>query len=247
MTTCFEIENRYFGDNVAQDMGGLAEIFLRRQRPDYEEIRARLESDHEYVALREQEQREREARQAAEEEESRVETWKRRYFEAAPVTCAARAWNAENTPGVTAVNQWLANGCKTNLILRGGVGCGKTSAACVAVKSWTEPVRNRLTRHVAWLRPDQLVSAVMHSYDENAPKLRDWIVLDDIGRESKSDFVEAFCELLDMPDMVIIGTTNLTKQQIRERYDARLVDRLNDSCIAIDLPGRSLRRQDGGF
>jgi DNA replication protein DnaC len=111
------------------------------------------------------------------------------------------------------------------------------------VKHWTkggEPV--------AWLMHDQLVSAVLHSYDENSPRLHRRVVVDDMGRERKAEFADALCDLLDMQDRTILITSNLTTKQFKERYtDARLLDRLNDSCVAVRLTAPSMRSQTGGF
>ena len=205
------------------------------------------------------------SREAARKERGaayRADLWRRRYRNAAPVRAADVAWDARDTPAVRAVRDWVKDPVR-HLVLRGGVGCGKTTAACVAVKHWVEPTSMLVAhdydyppgvridwheRHeVAWLRPDQLVSAVLHDYDEHSPKLRKYVVLDDMGLETKADFAAALCELLDRPDYVLLITTNLTKQRMRERYDMRVVDRLNNSGRAVDLPEKSMRRQDGGF
>jgi len=190
--------------------------------------------------------------------------WRGRYKLAARDVAAATAWDAHNTPAVRAVHDWLPDP-RRHLVLRGGVGCGKTTAACVAVKHWVSPAHMsiylpydevpgpgisndlHLRHEVAWLRPDQLVSAVLHDYDEKSPQLRRYIVLDDMGLETKADFAVALCELLDRPDHTLLITTNLTKQRIRDRYDTRVVSRLNNAARAVDLPGQSMRRQDGGF
>jgi len=192
----------------------------------------------------------------------RADLWRRRYRRAAPVRIADAAWDARDTPAVLTVRDWLREPGR-HLVLRGGVGCGKTTAACVAVKHWVDPAGlpmggdhdyspgGRIDWHeqhdVSWLRPDQLVSAVLHDYDEKSPKLRTHVVVDDMGVETKADFAAALCELLDRAGHTVIITTNLTKVRFRERYDLRLLDRLNDTARAIDLPEKSMRKQDGGF
>lgn len=196
-------------------------------------------------------------------EEYRARVWRMRYDAAAHVRNAKLAWDAQGTPAVMAVRDWFEQGHKRHLVLRGGVGCGKTTAACVAVKLWCEPTelvsrdggiysRGSWNEHdvrhdVSWLRPDQVVSAVLHDYDDKSPKLRGLVVIDDVGLESRADFVTALCELLDRSGHTLIITTNLKRQTMRERYDLRLLDRLNDCARAIDLPEKSMRKQDGGF
>lgn len=246
---------------------------------EWQEREAARKASPEYAAeLAAQEKRERE--RAEQEEKAKAEipareeaAWKRAVIAAVPVRTAVNAFSSEITPAIQAVQNWLETKSKPGLVLRGGVGCGKTTAAAYAVRHWIgRPVgswclgefgdkggsysfdwpASALTsrsqpRPISWLRPDQLVSAVLHSYDEASPKLYKHIVIDDLGRETKADFAEALCEVLDSPEPTVLITTNLTRQQLRDRYDLRLLDRLNDTCIAVDLPGKSMRRQDGGF
>jgi DNA replication protein DnaC len=149
--------------------------------------------------------------------------WRDKVCAAAPVRAVRSAFDPKPTPAVQAVQRWLDGGCKKDLVLRGGVGTGKTTAACVAVKHWCEPKvflddagngqeessSEPLT--VLWLRPNALVSAIEHAYDQSAPKLRPFVVLDDLGRETRPEFVESFTELLDRDGHVLLITTNLTK------------------------------------
>jgi hypothetical protein len=159
-----------------------------------------------------------------------------------------------DSPAVQAVRRWSESESPRHLVLRGGVGVGKS----VAAATWLlELATLRLDSFpgsapfergkMAWVRPDQLVSGVMHAYDKTARPPAFSFVLDDMGRETKPDFQEALTAILDGGDHTMIITTNLTKEQLRQRYDARLVDRMNEACIAFDVPGKSMRKQDGGF
>lgn len=159
-----------------------------------------------------------------------------------------------------AVVRWLSEGCKPSvLVLRGGVGVGKTSAAVLAVRQWCKPgvfmsasgpalVHGVGVNQVSWLRPDQLVSAIMHEYDPSWKPLCPHVVIDDLGRETRAEFVEALCELLDRDHTVLI-TTNLTKDAMKARYgkDPRLLDRLRHRAKAVDIPGETLRKKNGDF
>lgn len=201
------------------------------------------------------------AKQRAEEEAAdaawKLSAWKADTLRLAPVQVARFAFGGMETPAVQAVRRWLDSDTKKHLVLRGGVGSGKSTAACFAVKHWCEPTIVRMDgmsdmkRHsmdVVWLRPDQLVSAVMHAYDKENPKMRTNVVIDDMGRETKQDFPEALCEVIDSGAHRLLITTNLRKEQFRQRYtDLRLIDRMNDTCVAVDLPDKSMRRQDGDF
>lgn len=191
-------------------------------------------------------------------------SWMDRVEDACPVANWIHVFASPDveTIATTAVKKLFGHGNELtrNLVLRGGVGTGKTTAACIAVSKYLAPrvtkaageygpymITSRHSREVSWLRPDELVSAVLHSYDSSSPKLASMLIVDDMGRETKADFPEALCTILDSGRHRLLITTNLTKQQMRERYDLRLIDRLNEHCVAVDVPGKSMRRQDGGF
>jgi hypothetical protein len=180
--------------------------------------------------------------------------WRSSVSRVAPVRAARVAWDHRDTPATRAVLEWLED-TSEHLVLRGGIGCGKSTAACLAVKHWCKPEIEALSAgdelrepDVSWFTPDALVSAVMHAYDESAPKLRRHVVVDDMGRErSANEFGEALCRLLDLAEHTLLITTNLTRDEMRARYDMRLIDRLCDTAEAVDLPAQSLRRQNPKF
>jgi DNA replication protein DnaC len=204
-------------------------------------------------------------RQMAALEERREAEWREAVGRVcpAPETQTVFAGDMVETEAAKSVNAWLSAMPRKVLVLRGGVGCGKSVAAALAVKHWCRPAIGKsadpfnerpVTFTVirglscAWLSPDDVVSAVMHAYDDKSPKLCPYLVIDDMGRESKPEFAEALCRLLDSGKHTMVITTNLSKQQLRERYpDLRLIDRLNHAAMATDLKSKSLRRQDGGF
>ncbi len=186
-------------------------------------------------------QLEKEAREAADRE--RIGQWRERFLAKAPVRGTERAWRPEPTFAMRAVRSWLGAGATLHLMLRGGVGTGKSTAAARAIRYWTEdPVKRG---SCAWMRPDEMVSAVQHSYDPRAPRLARNIVIDDIGRETKPDFEEAFCYLLEKRGHTLVMTTHLTEAEMRKRYDRRVIDRLLDTTLAVDVPGDSMRQGEG--
>ena len=161
------------------------------------------------------------------------------------------AGNFEKTDSVRAVAKLLgraetSDGPSRGLILSGGVGTGKTFGACTA-----------LVHHRAddfwfstgtYVEPDDLHAIRHPRRDDPGPKreLKGYItVLDDVGTETDPKFPHAFLELINecisFTPRVLILTTNLTKEQFRERYDARIIDRLNSFETWVQLRGASRR------
>lgn len=150
----------------------------------------------------------------------------------------------ELTQATRAVDTWTAERKSRVLMIRGGVGVGKSVAAARAVTLSVDAGR----RSCSWHRPNDFVSAVLHAYDGHAPKLGgDLVVIDDVGRETKADFCEALCAFIDDYAASILLTTNLTKDQFRERYDVRLIDRLREVGHAVDVKGASRRSTSEEF
>ena len=129
------------------------------------------------------------------------------------------------------------------LVLRGGMGVGKTVAAALTCKLAMETG----TRSISWHRPNDFVSGMLHAYDKDAPQIgRDLVVLDDMGRETKPDFPEALTTFLDNRRTRLLITTNDLMQAWRARYDPRLVARIEDEGIAYAIKGDSMRQRGMG-
>jgi DNA replication protein DnaC len=196
-----------------------------------------------------------EAEANAKAERAHATKWRANLKQFAPIERWECAWSAAPSdsewPATSEVQDWLNGGCKKHLVIIGAVGVGKSIAAAAAVKHWVEP--GERFQPVSWLRPDQLVSAVMHSYDPSAPKLCRYVVLDDMGRETKTDFAESLCDLLDRQGHTLIITSNLAamhkdpSKTFRGRYDERLISRMNDTCRRFVVPGGDRRSKAGGF
>ena len=149
------------------------------------------------------------------------------------------------TDATRAVDRWLASDDKPALMLCGGVGVGKTFAAAVAL------MRTRgtfcraadLPRRVEPWRGEETADRL----DLDVPL----IVLDDLGAEGEAQhrFGSALFRVVDERQTAgrLLITTNLPRAGIRERYDARVVDRLNACCVAFELRGESMRPKSGGL
>lgn len=176
---------------------------------------------------------------------SRVPPKLRADIQAASIEGAAlAAW-----PGTASALSWW-HGKKTRaLLIRGSVGVGKSMAAAAVARVCAEAASgNNGAYALAWLRPEELVSAVLHKYAENAPKLgNELVVIDDVGLENRPEFEHALCELLDDYTPRVVMTTNLTKDAFRERYGLRVIDRLNECGSAITVKGESRRKKSGDF
>lgn len=145
----------------------------------------------------------------------------------------------DRDPVIEYVEQWFAT-ANRGLVIRGGVGSGKSIAAGYG---GTLSIRTG-RRSVSWMRPNQFVSAVLHDYDPNAPKLgTDLVIIDDCGRETKADFCEALCAFIDDTATRFIITTNMQKDVFKAHYDERLIDRLNHVAKAFTVKTGSRRRR----
>lgn len=150
----------------------------------------------------------------------------------------------EETEAVRLALGWFAEGRHRVLLIRGGVGVGKSMAAAAAMRASVQ----RGERSVSWHRPNDFVSAMLHSYDPKAPALGDdFVVVDDLGRETKQDFEEALCTFLEDKTARAVLTTNMKSEEFRERYDERLLDRLRECCAWVPIKGASRRVGGGGF
>jgi DNA replication protein DnaC len=150
----------------------------------------------------------------------------------------------DHTPASKACAAWWDSAKERVFLLRGGIGIGKSVAAGVVAK-----LAVFAGLDVSWHSARELVSAVLHQYDERSPKLGNALVIvDDVGREPKpEDFGEALCTLLDDYEAKVLLTTNMTKDDFRARYDARLVDRLREVGGAVDIKGETRRRSSDLF
>jgi DNA replication protein DnaC len=228
----------------------LADAIARAQADE-----VRRQSDPAYNARRAREERELRFRLEA----FKIATWRDKLVAVTHSTAVRFAFEYKLTPAVRTVLKWLDEGCPHDLVMRGGIGSGKTTGAMVAAARWTEPdvfvapggeIQERQASkviNVTWLRPDALVSAIKHAYDEHAPKLHKFLILDDLGCETRPDFNDCLCEVLDTEGITILATTNQTKEHMRSRYDPRIIDRLNERARFVDIPGNSMRGKKGGF
>ena len=146
----------------------------------------------------------------------------------------------------------IAEERRTGLIISGSYGCGKTSLARhMCPNAPLVPLTRRdgvyqLTSGYADLTAQSFVSEPV-------------VILDDLGNErpcneygNVSETVGDF--ILERHEYrqrhydeagfvsILIITTNLTVNEINERYGGRVVSRLKDLCIPLRLAGKDLRQ-----
>lgn len=220
------------------------------------------------MSRREAEHSARRERVLAELEASKPSEWRKAFLGAAPIREAeAVLGQLRDTEALRVAKDWLEGDRKRGLCISGPVGCGKTFAMAYAIRALVEPsieMRQdevnglwptpRRGADVAWLNPDDVVSATLHAYEQDAPQLASVVAIDDLGRETKTSFPEALCRLLEgtadkkrrHSSHLLLATTNMTKAEMRQRYEPRVIDRLNHHVDLFFVRGKSLRR-DGGF
>lgn len=147
------------------------------------------------------------------------------------------AWTEKNYAPVA---DWLANNGGRGLLMIGGCGLGKTLIATHIIpllmlkfcrKSATVCTARELAQN-----PDSIIGKHI-------------IVVDDIGTESISNIYGnkrlPFAELCDAAEhkgKLIILTSNLTADEIKERYGERVIDRLRAITKPVVFTGKSMRR-----
>lgn len=157
----------------------------------------------------------------------------------------------KRTGALDAARQWcdpfrvgpITDDVRPWLFLIGSAGVGKSFAAAWMI---AEAGRGRV------IRASQLVAVMCPSYDdESYGKIDtgDPGVLEDLGAEhDEKRFASALGEYfetrLNTPTII---TSNLSAADLRNRYDARLLDRVRDRAVVVELAGESMRRQDGGL
>lgn len=135
------------------------------------------------------------------------------------------------------VADWLFNNEGKGLLLYGNCGRGKTL----------------LARYVLPHILMKLYGKICHTLDAsdidtNLRQAMEWgiVSVDDIGTEVISQYKElAFGRLIDNAEKkgkIIIATTNLTGDQLRERYGDRIFDRICGNMKRILFAGESLRK-----
>lgn len=183
----------------------------------------------------------------------RVEAWNQALLAAVPWRAADLVVSGAydpSWPAASLAQRWLDSPEAPHIMFRGVSRSGKTLASTLIVRHWLEPGMSR--GGVRLLHPNALISAMLHDYDPQSPKIDDkvtLVVVDDIGRETKqAGLIEALCLLLDRRNLRVVMSTNLSKAAFREVYaEPRLLERLRESTYAADVRPVGERRPSGDF
>jgi DNA replication protein DnaC len=191
-------------------------------------------------------ERDRETPEQAAERRERARAHRRAQWEARCPAMYASASVDELTehqhPGE--LRRWLDAGHRHLVLHSGRSSTGKTHAAyalghaAVSAGQWA----------LAWTLADLLADLRPHGLSETDDVARcDLLILDDVGREHDSTGwpQEQLHRLLDVRGREhrrTIVTTNLTGEQMYDRYGEPVVDRLSHDMVVLKFTGPSLRR-----
>lgn len=138
------------------------------------------------------------------------------------------------------VADWLADNGGKGLLLIGGCGLGKTLIATRVIPllmlNFCAKRATICTARELAQTPDAIIAKHI-------------IVVDDVGTESMSNIYGnkrlPFAELCDAAEhkgKLLILTSNLTADEIKERYGERVIDRLRAITKPVVFTGKSMRR-----
>lgn len=144
------------------------------------------------------------------------------------------------------------------LVLSGGVGCGKTMAAVWWLYAFATASANWETGETPRFKPKRkpyfsTAAAVARwpRYDSDVMEARmgsPRLVIDDLGKEyldANGSYLATLEEIIDARysrRLPLVMTTNMTAAAFRERYTARIADRINEVGSFLSINAPSMRR-----
>lgn len=150
----------------------------------------------------------------------------------------------KRTRALSAVGQWREDERRTVIALLGTVGTGKTTSAALAA---LRALQQR--QSVVYVKEPTLLrwrKFIRHQDDLAAMLRADLLIVDELGTCLPKDAEDARMSILEIvDDRLSVGRTmllgNLDRASFGQRYDARLVDRLAEVGLIVDVSGPSLR------
>lgn len=169
-----------------------------------------------------------------------------RHLDAAACDCDARCVVPDgyrDRPAIDLVRRWMdarrAKSAKWRpiLVMLGGTGCGKTSAAAWSCAwhagSYTKTRALEMAHRAMFGAESQAWQSLMRA---------NMLVIDDIAREPDAHAVAAFEDAIDeRQSRPTIVTGNITKAELAQRYGGRVASRLAESGAVVWLDGQDMR------
>lgn len=147
--------------------------------------------------------------------------------------------NAKWLPEYEEVADWLTDNKGKGLLLCGACGRGKTLITTMILPIILQDIKRIINIYDAI----DLNTKTKDIFEKHL------IVIDDLGTETiQSNFGEmrmVFSDLIDQAEKkgkLLIVTTNLHQEELRDRYGQRTIDRFFSCCRIINFNGESLRR-----
>ena len=144
-------------------------------------------------------------------------------------------------PEYDVIADWLTDNKGKGLLMVGGTGTGKSFMGDYVI-----PTMLRYGTGQRLGCESITMDRLQNEYD--IIKQMGIIYLDDVGNESKtSDYGnrhDRFAELVEnaiRTNKILVVSTNLTVNELKERYNERIIDRLRDITVGVSFTGESLR------
>ncbi len=182
-------------------------------------------------------------RDEAEERERGLRAQRARFEEAGFPRRALDAAGAadESLAAIKRVAGWKPD-AESVLVLAGTPGCGKTVAATWWALHWSRPS--------VFLRSTTFAASSRYDADRRNGWLRaEALVLDDLGTEyadTKGNYIVDLDELVDTfygDRRPLLITTNLDDKAFKDRYGARIIDRIRECGSFAWIASASMRRK----
>jgi DNA replication protein DnaC len=169
-------------------------------------------------------------------------------MEGAPRILALVQAGLKDTAATDAVTEW-ARTKSWCLLLLGGVGCGKSTAAAKHALDFARANPNRTLP--LWARAVE--SSRMSAFGDSAEdRFASWrvtplLVMDDLGTElMTATWQQALDDVLDwryQHSLPTILPSNLSPEEFKKRYGDRISDRIREDGTVRQLDSKSMRRR----
>lgn len=146
-------------------------------------------------------------------------------------------------PAYDRVAKWLQNNEKKGLLMVGGNGTGKTTMEKIIKRILEVYFENITGKQVTCMFTS--VYKIKDAWDYYSP----YQIIDDLGKETISktfgEVHDYFTQIIDRAEQsgqLLICSSNLTKEELHEKYDGRTLDRMRALFKTVFFEGQSMRR-----